>query len=427
MEWIQRLLESGTTPIVTAFLLGLLTAISPCPLATNIAAVGFIGKDIDDKHRVFCNGLLYTAGRILTYAGIGLAFIPLLREGANTYALQKIIGKYGDAIVAPALILIGLFMLFGHRLNLPKFGFSGHCEKIGRHGSWGALLLGILFSLAFCPSSGVFYFGMLIPMAAAEPGGWFLPVVFAIATGMPVVIAAWILAYGAAGVGIFYGRMQIIRKWLARTVGMLFIAVGIYYWIIYFFKKIVRQCNIIDHFGHTDIRDGLIEYFPNRNGCDPVGQCRPQRHFIGGGSLLRKGGGHRHQNTGFDIQFPVTLHFVESEITEYFGQFGVRLHKCRRLAGKPHLRVFYGSGRKSGPAPGHRRSRFILRIADRFQPCIHIGSGIALDREVRKPTVRSCSVPVDDIGRNLDHVTRPQLTGRLSLFLIIPPSGGHQQ
>ena len=120
MEWIQRLLESGTTPIVTAFLLGLLTAISPCPLATNIAAVGFIGKDIDDKHRVFCNGLLYTAGRILTYAGIGLAFIPLLREGANTYALQKIIGKYGDAIVAPALILIGLFMLFGHRLNLPK-------------------------------------------------------------------------------------------------------------------------------------------------------------------------------------------------------------------------------------------------------------------------------------------------------------------
>ena len=197
--------------------------------------VGFIGKDIDDKHRVFCNGLLYTAGRILTYAGIGLAFIPLLREGANTYALQKIIGKYGDAIVAPALILIGLFMLFGHRLNLPKFGFSGHCEKIGRHGSWGALLLGILFSLAFCPSSGVFYFGMLIPMAAAEPGGWFLPVVFAIATGMPVVIAAWILAYGAAGVGIFYGRMQIIRKWLARTVGMLFIAVGIYYWIIYFF------------------------------------------------------------------------------------------------------------------------------------------------------------------------------------------------
>lgn len=170
MEWIQRLLESGTTPIVTAFLLGLLTAISPCPLATNIAAVGFIGKDIDDKHRVFCNGLLYTAGRILTYAGIGLAFIPLLREGANTYALQKIIGKYGDAIVAPALILIGLFMLFGHRLNLPKFGFSGHCEKIGRHGSWGALLLGILFSLAFCPLERGFLLRNVDPDGGSRTG-----------------------------------------------------------------------------------------------------------------------------------------------------------------------------------------------------------------------------------------------------------------
>ena len=234
MEWIQRLLESGTTPIVTAFLLGLLTAISPCPLATNIAAVGFIGKDIDDKHRVFCNGLLYTAGRILTYAGIGLAFIPLLREGANTYALQKIIGKYGDAIVAPALILIGLFMLFGHRLNLPKFGFSGRGEQMGRRGGWGAFLLGVLLSLAFCPTSGVFYFGMLIPMSAAETGGYLLPAVFAVATGLPVVIVAWILAYSVAGIGAFYNRMQTIQKWLTRIVGTLFIAVGIYYGIIYF-------------------------------------------------------------------------------------------------------------------------------------------------------------------------------------------------
>ena len=234
MEWIQRLLESGTTPIVTAFLLGLLTAISPCPLATNIAAVGFIGKDIDDKHRVFCNGLLYTAGRILTYAGIGLAFIPLLREGANTYALQKIIGKYGDAIVAPALILIGLFMLFGHRLNLPKFGFSGNGERITRHGGWGALLLGMLFALAFCPTSGIFYFGMLIPMSAAETGSYLLPAVFAVATGLPVVIVAWLLAYSVAGVGKFYNRIQSIQRWLTRIVALLFIAIGIFYGIIYF-------------------------------------------------------------------------------------------------------------------------------------------------------------------------------------------------
>ena len=235
MEYLQNLLESSTVPILTAFLLGLLTAISPCPLATNIAAVGYISKDMANRSRIFSNGLLYTLGRAAAYTMLGAVLITVLREGASVFTIQKAIGKWGEVLIGPALILIGLFMLFGHRFNLPKFGFSGHCEKIGRHGSWGALLLGILFSLAFCPSSGVFYFGMLIPMAAAEPGGWFLPVVFAIATGMPVVIAAWILAYGAAGVGIFYGRMQIIRKWLARTVGMLFIAVGIYYWIIYFF------------------------------------------------------------------------------------------------------------------------------------------------------------------------------------------------
>ena len=102
-------------------------------------------------------------------------------------------------LIAPALILIGLFMLFGHRLNLPNFGFSGRGERMGRGGGWGALLLGILFSLAFCPTSGVFYFGMLIPMSAAETGGYLLPAVFAVATGLPVVIVAWLLAYSVAG------------------------------------------------------------------------------------------------------------------------------------------------------------------------------------------------------------------------------------
>jgi len=94
--------------------------------------------------------------------------------------------------------------------------------------------LGVLLSLAFCPTSGVFYFGMLIPMSAAETGGYLLPAVFAVATGLPVVIVAWILAYSVAGIGAFYNRMQTIQKWLTRIVGTLFIAVGIYYGIIYF-------------------------------------------------------------------------------------------------------------------------------------------------------------------------------------------------
>ncbi len=232
MEWIQSLLDSGTTPFVTAFLLGLLTAVSPCPLATNITAIGFIGKELTSRHRVFWSGILYTTGRVITYAGIGVILIPILRQGASIFAIQKVVGRYGEMIISPSLIIIGLFMLFGSRLNLPKFGYSG--DGIRRGGAWSALLLGVLFSLAFCPTSGVFYFGMLIPMAAAQNGGLLLPVVFAVATALPVIVAAWILAYSIAGVGKFYHRVQIFQKYMNITIALLFIAVGIYYAIIYY-------------------------------------------------------------------------------------------------------------------------------------------------------------------------------------------------
>ena len=149
MECLQHLLDGSTVPILTAFLLGLLTAVSPCPLATNIAAVGYISKDLENRRRVFLNGLLYTLGRVATYTLLGAVLIAVLRAGASVFAIQKAIGKWGEMLIAPALILIGLFMLFGHRLNLPNFGFSGRGERMGRGGGWGALLLGILFSLAF--------------------------------------------------------------------------------------------------------------------------------------------------------------------------------------------------------------------------------------------------------------------------------------
>lgn len=232
MEWLQELLDSSTIPLVTAFLLGLLTAVSPCPLGTNITAIGFISKDIENRHRIFWNGILYTLGRIITYAGIGFILIPILREGASIYAIQKAIGKYGEIIIAPTLVLIGLFMLFGSKLNLPKLGFNSGGKKIGKYGGVEALLLGVLFSLAFCPSSGVFYFGVLMPMSAAETGGYLLPFVFAIATGLPVIVVAWILAYSMAGLGRFYHRMQTLQKWMNLVIALLFIAVGIYYAII---------------------------------------------------------------------------------------------------------------------------------------------------------------------------------------------------
>lgn len=234
MDWLQTLLDNSSTPLLTAFLLGLLTALSPCPLATNIAAIGFIGKDAGNRRRIFRNGLLYTLGRILGYTLLGVVLIGILRTGTSMFGIQRAIALWGETLIGPLLLLIGLFMLFGHRLNLPQFGFSGHAEGLARRGGWGALLIGILFALAFCPTSGVFYFGMLIPMSATATAGYLLPAVFAIATALPVLAVAWLLAFSVQQVGSFYGRMQTVQKWLNRIAGLLFIAIGLYYCYIMF-------------------------------------------------------------------------------------------------------------------------------------------------------------------------------------------------
>ena len=234
MNFLQSILENSSVPVITAFILGLLTAVSPCPLATNITAIGFIGKDIENRHRIFINGLLYTLGRILTYTVLGFILIPILREGASMFAVQKAVSKCGEILIAPLLIVIGIYMLDLIKLNIPKISINGEYVKKRTKGSWGALFLGILFSLAFCPSSGIFFFGMLIPLSAAEAGGYLLPVVFAIATGLPVILVAWVLAYSVAGLGKFYNRIQVFEKWFRKIVAILFIAVGIYYAVMFY-------------------------------------------------------------------------------------------------------------------------------------------------------------------------------------------------
>ena len=228
MEWLQTLLDNSTMPMLTAFLLGLLTAISPCPLATNIAAIGYIGKDIEDRRSVFRKGLLYTLGRTVAYTLLGVVLIGIIRSGASMFGVQKFIGTWGELLLGPLLIVIGLLMLFGHRLNLPQFGFNGKGEGLAKKGGWGAFLLGVLFAMAFCPSSGMFYFGMLIPMSATATMGYLLPVVFAVATALPVLVVAWILAFSASEIGRFYGRVKAIEKWLSVIVGLVFIIVGLY-------------------------------------------------------------------------------------------------------------------------------------------------------------------------------------------------------
>lgn len=235
MEFTQELIESGRMAVVAAFLLGFLTSVSPCPLATNIVAIGYISKDIQSRRGIFINSLLYTLGRIIAYSVLGAVLISILREGASIYGVQKAISKYGEILTGPIMILIGVILLFAYKINLPKFGPSTGIMSKVKSGAWGSLILGMLFALAFCPSSGLFYFGMLIPLSAAENGGYFLPVVFAVGTALPVITVSWFLAFSVTNVAKAYDSLKKAEFWLRNIIGWLFIFTGIYFIYIYYF------------------------------------------------------------------------------------------------------------------------------------------------------------------------------------------------
>lgn len=226
MEFLTDLLENSTMPWFTALLLGLMTAISPCPLATNITAIGFIGKDIENRNRVFLNGLFYTLGRAITYTGLAL----IIFLGVDQLKFSGFFQRYGEKFIGPLLLIIGLFMLDIIKIKFPGFSrLASGMQNKQRWSYFDAILLGLVFALAFCPYSGVLYFGMLVPMTVTSASGLYLPMVFAIATGIPVIIIAWILAYTVSGVGSFYNKMKSFELWFRRIIAILFIIVGIYY------------------------------------------------------------------------------------------------------------------------------------------------------------------------------------------------------
>ena len=228
MDLLTDLLENSSMPWMTAILLGLMTSISPCPLATNITAIGFISKDLDNRNRVFFNGVFYTLGRAASYTAI--AFVIYL--GADQFRFSGFFQRYGEKIIGPLLIVIGIFMLDLIRINFPGISrLTSAFEKKKTHGYIDAFLLGMVFALAFCPYSGVLFFGLLIPMTVASGSGLYLPLLFAIATGIPVMLFAWLLAYSVSGIGGVYNKIKTFEIWFRRAMAVLFIIVGIYYLI----------------------------------------------------------------------------------------------------------------------------------------------------------------------------------------------------
>lgn len=233
MDLIQNFIGNSNIPILTAFLLGLATAISPCPLATNITAIAYISKDIENRRRVFYSGLVYTLGRAITYTTIGLLFYL----GASQFKIAGFLNRYGERMIGPALIIIGLFMLDIIKINLKGTGkFTENLGEKAKSGNFlSVLIMGMVFALAFCPYSGVLYFGMLIPITISSAKGLFLPVVYALGTGLPVIIFAYFIAFTVYGIGNLYNKVKTFELWFRRVVAIVFMGVGIYYLSIFLF------------------------------------------------------------------------------------------------------------------------------------------------------------------------------------------------
>ena len=231
MEYLQALLDSYNIPILSAFVLGLMTAISPCPLATNITATAFISKNISNKRMVFISGIIYFLGRAFSYTTIGL----VLYFGANKFHIARFFNQNGEKYLGPLLVIIGLIMLNVIKLNfLGKSNFSERLsEKFKDKGLLGSFLIGVVFALAFCPYSGALYFGMLIPMTVASADGLYLPIVFAFGTGLPVILFTYLLAFTAGKVGVFYKKITQIEKIMRYVAGVVFILIGLYYILIF--------------------------------------------------------------------------------------------------------------------------------------------------------------------------------------------------
>lgn len=218
-----------------ALTIGILHTISPCELATNITTIGYISRNIDSRHNIFWNGICYALGRTVVYTLYGFILIPLIQSGMNLFLVEKFISKYGEIFVAPLFILVGLFLLFGHKLHIHAFGVKSSANvKFIKSGYIGSFTLGLLFSLVFCPTSGVFYFGILLPLSASEGGGYHLPIIYSLATTLPVIVISWILAFSFGEIGRFYNNAKRIQHWISLAVALLFIGIGINYAIDYF-------------------------------------------------------------------------------------------------------------------------------------------------------------------------------------------------
>lgn len=221
---------------ITALWLGILTSISPCPLATNIAAVSYLAKKIEHQKAVFWSGIAYTLGRVATYALLGAAIIYSV---VSVPVIAIFLQKYMNKILGPALLFTGLCLLGVINLKFASRNISDTTQKnLANSGLGGAFLLGLVFALSFCPISAALYFGSLIPLSLGHKFGITLPLIYGIGTALPVLIFALAISFGVTSAFKWFGHVARLEIYARKVTGAIFILAGIYYVLAHIFYVI---------------------------------------------------------------------------------------------------------------------------------------------------------------------------------------------
>jgi len=212
---------------LSALWLGILTSISPCPLATNIAAVSFLSGKINHPRMVLWSGFAYTLGRMTAYVIIGIILISSL---AGIPATANFLQRYMNKILGPVLIIVGLFLLNIFKLNFLDFSISSERQnKLAEMGIFGSFALGTIFALSFCPISAALFFGSLIPLALNNNFGLIFPFIYGIGTGLPVVIFSIGITLGVQSIAHWFNKVTKLEIYMRKITGIIFVLVGIYF------------------------------------------------------------------------------------------------------------------------------------------------------------------------------------------------------
>jgi cytochrome c biogenesis protein CcdA len=220
--------------LLSALWFGILTSISPCPLATNIAAISFLSKKLGSKKEIFISGILYILGRSLIYIMLTVIIVlSIISIPELSYFLQNYINK----ILGLVLILAGMFLLEVLTINTKSNWISDYAQRLsGKYGLISSLLIGALFALAFCPVSAALFFGGLIPIAIKSNLSWFMALIYGLGTALPVFLFSFLISFGVKSIDKYFNKITIFELWARRITGIIFVLIGVYYSLTYIFK-----------------------------------------------------------------------------------------------------------------------------------------------------------------------------------------------